>query len=284
MDVGDVAKDAEDVADGDHAAGGDVVGEAGPAAFQQEGVGPHDVADVGEVAALVEVADADDGFGAVGDGGDLGGEGGGDEIRGLSGADVVGRAGDHDVEAVVGGVQKGGVVGGGFGDAVDVVGTIGGVLGEGLGRGMGTVDFGGGDDEDARGREFLADGVEEIQGADRVDGKDVLGLGPPGGDEGDAAEVQNGGRAGFFQDRRDGIEVADVHFQAGKGGGGHAGDVAADDLVAGVPQGGDGVPSRESVASGDEDFHEEEFGIRNSGFRMETKTSEHPYGADDLIF
>jgi hypothetical protein len=48
-------------------------------------------------------------------------------------------------------------------------------------------------------------------------------------------------------------------------------DIAADDFVPGLPQGGDGVPPGESIATGDEDFHGKGFGVRGSGFRGTAK-------------
>ena len=280
--LGDVAKAVQEVADGDQAAGGDVVGEAGAAALEQQGVGAGHVADVGEIAPLVEIADAHPGRGAGGDRGQLGREGRGDEILGLAGADVVGRAGDHDVEAVVRGVEKRGVVGGGLGDAIDVVGPVGGVLGQRRRGRMGAIDLGGRHHEDPRGRPVLPNGVEDVQGADGVDVEDALRLGPAQGDEGDAAQVQDGVGSHFGQDGRDRIGIADVQRQIGGRPAGGTADVAADGRVAGRAQGGHGVPSDETRATGDEDFHfrgriqNPEFSIQNGG--------RNPNGRSFLIF
>jgi hypothetical protein len=58
--------------------------------------------------------------------------------------------------------------------------------------------------------------------------EDQLGLGPAEGDEGDAAEVQDGVGAGFLPGADDGVEVAHIHRMAGDLAAGGAGDVAAD--------------------------------------------------------
>ena len=79
-DAGEGHEGVEEEADGGGGRGGDVVGVEGVPGFEKEGVGADDVADVGEVADGIEVADAEDGgVLAVGDGLELPREGGGDE-------------------------------------------------------------------------------------------------------------------------------------------------------------------------------------------------------------
>ena len=129
---------------------------------------------------------------------------------------------------------------------------------------------------------MLPDGVEDVERADGVDVEHALRLGPGQRYERDAAQMQDGVGLHLGQDGRDGIGVADVERQiAGRAPGGAA-DVAADGFVAGRAQGVQGVASRESIATGDEDFHfcgriqNPEFRIQNGG--------RNPNGRSFLIF
>jgi hypothetical protein len=163
------------------------------------------------------------------------------------------------------------MVGGGLGDAVDVVGPIRRILGQRRRGRMGAVYFGRRHDEDARGGPMLPNGVEDVEGADGVDLEHALRLGPSQGYERDAAQVQDGVGLHFTEDGGDGIGVADVQGQIAGRAPGRAADVAADGLVAGRAQDVHDVPSRESVATGDEDFHGRGFGVRGSGFREQIR-------------
>ena len=251
-------------------------------ALQQPDVGAGDVADVGEVAPLVEVADAHERRGARGDGGQLAGEGRRHELLGLARTDMVRRAGDHGVEPVVRGVQQGGMVGGGLRDAVDVVGPVRRVFGQRRRGRMGTVDLGRGHDEDARGGPVLPDGVEDVQRADGIDVEHALRLGPPQRHERNAAQMQDGVGLHLGQNVGDRVGIADVQRQIVGGAPGGAAHVAADRGVAGRAQGVHDVPSDETRATGDEDFHfrgriqNPEFSIQNGG--------RNPNGRSFLIF
>ncbi len=118
---------------------------------------------------------------------------------------------------------------------------------------------------------MLPDGVEDVERADGVDVEHALRLGPGQGHERDAAQMQDGIGLHLGQDGRDGIGIAHVQRQVMGGAPRGAADVAADGFVAGRAQGGHDVPSRESVATGDEDFHfrgriqNPEFRIQNGG-------------------
>ena len=128
---------------------------------------------------------------------------------------------------------------------------------------MGAVHFGGGDDENAGGGEVLSDGIEKVEGADGVDMKDALGLGPAEGNKGETAEVQDGVGADLGQHMGDGIRIADIERQVGGPAAGQAADIGADDVVSGLAQGGHGMAPDESAATGDEGFHGE--GVRGQG-------------------
>ena len=102
--LSDRAQRVQNFTDRDLGAAGDIIGMAALALFEQEGVGPDDVADVGKVAPLVEIADAHDGISALSDGRELGSKRRRDKLSGLAGPDMIGGPGHHDIEAVVVGI------------------------------------------------------------------------------------------------------------------------------------------------------------------------------------
>jgi hypothetical protein len=133
---------------------------------------------------------------------------------------------------------------------------------------VGAVDFGGGDDEGAGGGQLLVEGGEEVEGAEGVDGEDVLGLAPAEGDEGDAAEVEDGVGTDLLEDVGDGVGVAQVDGVAGDVGV-IGGEVGADDFMAGLLECADGVAADESIATGDEGFHFEGVNVQSSIFNIQ---------------
>ena len=118
------------------AAGADVVDLAGLAFLDEQTVGADDVADVGEVADDVEVADLDTGSQAALDFGDLAGEAGEGVEIGLAGARVVEGAGHEGGGAVGQAVLDAEQVDGGLAGGVRVIGAFGASFGDGqvLGR------------------------------------------------------------------------------------------------------------------------------------------------------
>ena len=99
-DAGQGREDLEGVREPGAPAGAEVVDLARRRPFGQEAVGADDVADVGEVADDVEVADLDARPGPGLDLGDLPGQAAEHVAGRLPGAGVVERAGHHDVGAV----------------------------------------------------------------------------------------------------------------------------------------------------------------------------------------
>ena len=119
--AGERGEDVQGVGELRAAAGAEVVNLAGGPFFDQEAVAPDDVADVGEVADDVEVADLDAGLPARLDLGHLSGQGAQDVGGRLPGAGVVERPGHHDVGPVRQEVLDPEQVGGGLAGGIGVV-------------------------------------------------------------------------------------------------------------------------------------------------------------------
>ena len=126
--AGQAAEDVEHPGELDVAAGADVVDLAPLAALDEQPVGADDVADVGEVAHHVEVADLDPGLPADLDLGHLPGEAADDINVSLAGTGVVERPGHDDVGAVGQVVLDAQDVGGGLAGGVRVVRAQGAAL------------------------------------------------------------------------------------------------------------------------------------------------------------